>query len=150
MLHLTIRAETKQDNAQGQPGAGKWQLPAAMCHSSFSPYCCTLHRAEPAECLSTAIFCQSHISELLPCHPFTASLSQPLCPDVGICLRETHASSICLCETNESEMIQRLWGTIKEIVVEKNTLILLFKTPVMLLSFLPVLFFVELLRVHSG
>lgn len=77
-------------------------------------------------------------------------LSQPLCPDVGICLRETHASSICLCETNESEMIQRLWGTIKEIVVEKNTLVLLFKTPVMLLSFLPVLFFVELLRVHSG
>lgn len=77
MLHLTIRAETKQDNAQGQQGAGKWQLPAAMCHSSFPPYCCALHRVEPAECLSTAIFCQSHISELLLCHPFTASLSLP-------------------------------------------------------------------------
>lgn len=64
-------------------------------------------------------------------------------------MRETHASSICLCERNESEMIQHLWGTIKRIVVEKNTLILLFKTPVMLLSFFPVLFLTELLRVHS-
>lgn len=49
-----------------------------MAVDSLSPHCCALHRAEPAECLSIARSCRSHSSELLPCHPFTASLSLPL------------------------------------------------------------------------